>query len=94
MSLNLSENAKKIMQSLRTDGDGVTGPVLAKRVGIAPRSVTGTVNSLVKKQLVYRMQVDAYKVIMLTDEGRTCELDNPVEENGLHRSTNEMMSGF
>ena len=76
----LSENAVRIMNYLNAnEGADITAADLAEALDLAPNSITGVVNGLVKKGLAVREVVDVempdesvkqVKFIRLTDEGK------------------------
>lgn len=74
-SVTLSENAQKVLTELNSKGVDVYffGSDIAAATFIAPRSVTGTINALVKKGLVSsRASEDetvAQKLYALTPSG-------------------------
>ena len=78
-----TEKAQAILTYLQgTDGD-ITNADIVDATGIPARSVTGSLNGLQKKGLIYREEVEfeedgkkvKVKYIRLTDEGRAADPD-------------------
>lgn len=70
-----SENAQKILTFLQGNPTvDMTGKELAEAAGVPTRSITGVVNSLVKKELAVREEVEmgenTVKFIRLTEAGQ------------------------
>lgn len=72
MAKVLSENAAKVLSFLQANASAdLTADAIAEALGMAPRSVNGTVTGLQKKGLVVRQEVEGFdkKVVRLTGEG-------------------------
>lgn len=70
-----SENAQKVLTFLQANPTvDMTGKELAEAAGVPTRSITGVVNSLVKKELCVREEVEmgesTVKFVRLTDAGQ------------------------
>lgn len=80
----LSDNAKAVLTYLKEhDGEDFTHKDIAEDLGIAPRSVTGTVTGLVKRGFAVRVETDDPKVkyIHATDEGLAFDVDSDLPKD-------------
>ena len=88
MTAMFSEKAKTILEYLRkTEGQNPTLETAAQALGMSEKSLNGSLISLQREisghgKLVYREAVEGIekKVIFLTDEGRTIDLDSEKPE--------------
>ena len=72
MANKLSDNAQRVLTFLQEhNGEDMTHKDIAEALGMAPRSVTGTVTGLQKKGFAERVETDDPKVkyIRATDAG-------------------------
>lgn len=75
-----SEKAQAVLSYLQANqGADLTAPDIAAATGIESKSITGVLNALQKKELLFREVVEGIekKVIRLTPAGATC---NPKEK--------------
>lgn len=82
----MSDNTKNIFRILQEDnGDGLTAPQIAEKIGSNAKSVTASVNALVKKGFAERREGSiededgkekAIKFIFITDEGAAVDIDS------------------
>ncbi len=82
----MSDNTKDIFRVLQEDnGDGLTAPQIADKLGSTAKSVTASVNALVKKGFAERREGSitddegkekAIKFIYITDEGAAVDIDS------------------
>lgn len=72
--MKLTEKTNEAFEAIKAHDGRVSTAVLAEELGIAINSLTGRLNSLVKKELAYREKVDEggekpVTYICLTDAG-------------------------
>jgi len=82
----MSDNTKDIFRVLQEDnGDGLTAPTIAEKLGSNTKSVTASVNALVKKGFAERREgvttddegkEKPIKFIFITDEGSAVDIDS------------------
>jgi DtxR family Mn-dependent transcriptional regulator len=61
------EDYLQVMHYMTRDGASIIGARLAERIGVAPPTVTATLQRMIKQGLI---TMDDHKVVHLTDEGR------------------------
>lgn len=61
------EDYLQVMHYMTRDGATIIGARLAERIGVAPPTVTATLQRMIRDRLI---TMDAHKVVHLTDEGR------------------------
>lgn len=77
--MTLTEKTQEALDFIKEHGGRVSTAELAEGLGVVLSSVTGRVNSLVKKELAYREKVEVegadkpVTYVQLTDAGMTFE---------------------
>ena len=85
MAKMFSEKAAAVLSFLQArPTENVTAKDIAASTGIETKSITGVINGLARKELVYREEVDGVekKVIRLTEAGKVVDpmAEKPEEE--------------
>lgn len=85
MAKMFSEKAAAVLSFLQArPTENLTGKDIAAGTGIETKSITGVINGLARKELVYREEVEGIekKVIRLTDAGKAADpmAEKPEEE--------------
>lgn len=85
MAKMFSEKAAAVLSFLQArPAENVTAKDIAASTGIETKSITGVINGLARKELVYREEVEGIekKVIRLTEAGKTVDpmAEKPEEE--------------